>query len=235
MENHDAVLNSLAKLRMHAELASSDSREKPRGSEDRDDDDHLVSQESQSQPQSQPQQPELNHPSTSTPANAHSQHAQLEGYGFRPLSGSSTPLMAKGTQSPLPDPNGLGWPAKSTLSRLYSTPAERAAREKKLQDAVHTLLECIGEDPEREGLKRTPERYAQALMWMTRGYEERLAGMCLSSSSHYRTQHCPLSDVINDAIFPEDHDEMVIVRDIDIFSLCEHHLVPFTGKVSWSH
>lgn len=178
MEDHDAVLSSLAKLRMHAELASSDSREKPRGSEhskDRDGDDHLVSHHSI--PAEQPQQqPELNHPSTSAPANAHSQHAQLEGYGFRPLSGSSTPLMAKGTQSPLPDPNGLGWPAKSTLSRLYSTPAERAAREKKLQDAVHTLLECIGEDPDREGLKRTPERYAQALMWMTRGYEERLAG-----------------------------------------------------------
>jgi len=63
-------------------------------------------------------------------------------------------------------------------------------------------------------LARTPARYAQALLWMTKGYEERL------------------SEVINDAIFAEDHDEMVIVRDIDVFSLCEHHLVPFTGKVS---
>ncbi|KJA24574.1 hypothetical protein HYPSUDRAFT_136105 [Hypholoma sublateritium FD-334 SS-4] len=80
--------------------------------------------------------------------------------------------------------------------------------------AVRTILECIGEDPGREGLLRTPDRYAQALMWMTRGYEERLA------------------DVINDAVFAEDHDEMVLVRNIDISSLCEHHLVPFTGKIA---
>ena len=66
--------------------------------------------------------------------------------------------------------------AKSTVSRLNATPAERAAREQKLNSAVRTILECIGEDPDREGLLRTPERYAQALMWMTRGYEERLAG-----------------------------------------------------------
>ena len=66
--------------------------------------------------------------------------------------------------------------AKSTLSRLNSTPEERATREAKLAGAVRTLLECIGEDPDREGLVRTPERYAQALIWMTRGYEERLTG-----------------------------------------------------------
>ncbi|OCH87893.1 GTP cyclohydrolase I [Obba rivulosa] len=141
-----------------------------------------------------------------------------EGYGFRSASGVSTPLIAstsgQGASSPLPDPNGLGWPAKSTVFRLNATPAERAAREQKLAAAVRTILECIGEDPDREGLLKTPERYSQALMWMTRGYEERLA------------------DVINDAVFAEDHDEMVIVRDIDISSLCEHHLVPFIGKVA---
>ncbi|KAJ3484348.1 hypothetical protein NLI96_g5708 [Meripilus lineatus] len=141
-----------------------------------------------------------------------------DGYGFRPASGISTPIIpsqpALGTSSPLPDPNGLGWPAKSTVSRLNATPSERTAREQKLQSAVRTILECIGEDPDREGLLRTPERYAQALMWMTRGYEERLA------------------DIINDAVFAEDHDEMVLVRDIDISSLCEHHLVPFTGKIA---
>ncbi|KAG8801067.1 hypothetical protein FRC17_006736 [Serendipita sp. 399] len=158
-----------------------------------------------------------------------------EGYGFRPTSktasGIATPLgvaaaaeisqdeerrgrQEQGSASPIPDQYGLGWPAKSTLSRLNETVEEKEEREAKLAAAVRTLLECIGEDPDREGLQRTPARYAQALMWMTRGYEERL------------------SDVINDAIFAEDHDEMVIVRDIDVFSLCEHHLVPFTGKIS---
>ncbi|KAI0069095.1 GTP cyclohydrolase I [Artomyces pyxidatus] len=128
----------------------------------------------------------------------------------------STPAsaVATGRASPLPDVNGLGWPAKSTIFRLNATAAEKAARQTRLAAAVRTVLECIGEDPDREGLLRTPERYAQALMWMTKGYEERLA------------------DVINDAVFAEDHDEMVLVRDIDISSLCEHHLVPFTGKVA---
>jgi GTP cyclohydrolase I len=66
--------------------------------------------------------------------------------------------------------------AKSTISRLNATPAEKAAREQKMTDAVRTLLECLGEDPTRDGLLKTPDRYAKALMWMTRGYEERLSG-----------------------------------------------------------
>ena len=72
--------------------------------------------------------------------------------------------------------------AKSTISRLNSTPAERLAREEKLASAVRTILEGIGEDPDRDGLLRTPERYAQALLWMTRGYEERLSGKDLFRS-----------------------------------------------------
>ncbi|KAH9077516.1 GTP cyclohydrolase I [Lactarius deliciosus] len=140
------------------------------------------------------------------PASLHSGGTPGDGYGFRPASGLS--------KKSSPDVNGLGWPAKSTLSRLNASPSEKAARQTRLTAAVRTVLECIGEDPDREGLLRTPERYAQALMWMTKGYEERLA------------------DVINGAVFAEDHDEMVLVRDIDISSLCEHHLVPFTGKIA---
>lgn len=120
-----------------------------------------------------------------------------------------------GTATPVMDPNGLGWPAKATLDRLNHTPAQAEANQKRLADAIQTVLECIGEDPSRSGLAKTPERYAKALLWMTRGYEVRL------------------SDVIANAIFDEEHDEMVIVRDIEIFSLCEHHMVPFTGKVSF--
>jgi hypothetical protein len=128
--------------------------------------------------------------------------APYDGYGFRPSSGRTSPRAPTDRNSPLPDVNGLGWPgksyilfvivvgsistrplpavlqsqAKSTLSRLNASPAEKAARQKRLATAVRTVLECIGEDPDREGLLRTPERYAQALMWMTKGYEERLPG-----------------------------------------------------------
>ncbi|PWN36252.1 GTP cyclohydrolase I [Meira miltonrushii] len=124
--------------------------------------------------------------------------------------GSTT---ASGARTPVMDKDGLGFPAKGSLTRLHSTPIETAQTTARLSAAVKTILECLGEDPEREGLKRTPERYAKALLWMTRGYEERL------------------TDVIANAIFDEQHEEMVIVRNIEISSLCEHHLVPFRGKI----
>jgi len=84
---------------------------------------------------------------------------------------------------------------------------------KKLEEAAKMMLEALGEDPEREGLKKTPCRVAQALMFFTRGYETNIEEIC------------------NGAVFNENTDEMVIVKDIDIYSLCEHHLVPFFGKV----
>ena len=83
----------------------------------------------------------------------------------------------------------------------------------KMTNACKTILECIGEDPDREGLVKTPDRWARALLFMTKGYCQRV------------------EDVTNEAIFEEQHDEMVVVRDIDIHSLCEHHMLPFTGKV----
>lgn len=123
--------------------------------------------------------------------------------------------MSPFTANPTVDFDGLSWPSSGTLDRLREreNPEEAKARLAKLSGAVRTMLECIGEDPEREGLHGTPERYAKAMMFFTKGYEENLR------------------DIVNGAVFHEDHDELVIVKDIDIYSLCEHHLVPFTGKV----
>lgn len=119
------------------------------------------------------------------------------------------------TSNPTIDFDGLSWPSSGTLDRLREreSPKEAEARLAKLSGAVRTILECIGEDPDREGLHGTPERYAKAMMFFTKGYEENLR------------------DIVNNAVFKEDHDELVIVKDIEVYSLCEHHLVPFVGKV----
>jgi GTP cyclohydrolase I len=111
------------------------------------------------------------------------------------------------------DGDGLCWPSTGTKVRKTESQEENANRLQKISEAVETILQCIGEDPSREGLLKTPMRYAKALMFFTKGYEQ------------------SLWDVVNNAVFSEDHDEMVIVKNITVHSLCEHHLVPFMGKV----
>ena len=81
-----------------------------------------------------------------------------------------------------------------------------------MQDLIRTLLEKLGEDPDREGLRDTPRRVEASLRFLTSGYE------------------ADVDKVLNNALFTVDYSEMVIVKDIDFYSLCEHHLLPFFGK-----
>jgi GTP cyclohydrolase I len=110
--------------------------------------------------------------------------------------------------------DGLSWPGIGTRKRLIENSQERQLRLEKMYAAVRVILECLGEDPAREGLLKTPERYAHSLLYFSKGYETNLP------------------EAINGALFTEQHDDMVIVKNINIYSLCEHHLVPFLGKVS---
>lgn len=85
--------------------------------------------------------------------------------------------------------------------------------EARLITIVKDMLQCLGEDPTREGLAKTPERYARAILFFTKGYTENP------------------KDIVGNAIFTVDSRELVLVKDIEISSLCEHHLMPFVGKV----
>jgi GTP cyclohydrolase I len=84
----------------------------------------------------------------------------------------------------------------------------------RLEELFREILVTLGEDPEREGLLKTPARAAKALRDFTKGYDQ------------------SLDDLLNNAIFTEEYEDMVIVRDIEMYSLCEHHLVPFYGTVT---
>jgi GTP cyclohydrolase I len=84
---------------------------------------------------------------------------------------------------------------------------------KKLEDAVKEILELLGEDPNREGLKKTPQRVAKSLQFLTKGYSQ------------------DPKEILNQALFTSSNDEMVVVRDIEFYSMCEHHMLPIIGRV----
>jgi len=84
--------------------------------------------------------------------------------------------------------------------------------ESEFQTLVRRQLELLGEDPDREGLQRTPKRVARSLSWLTRGYRQ------------------DAKSAVGDGVFAEEHDHMVMVRDIELYSLCEHHMLPFFGR-----
>ncbi len=101
--------------------------------------------------------------------------------------------------------------AEQVVSSL-STQNKPKITDEEMMQAVRTLLLGLGEDPDREGLKDTPKRVVKALQFLTKGYHE------------------SLDELLNGAVFTEDANEMVLVRDIDIFSSCEHHILPILGR-----
>ena len=96
---------------------------------------------------------------------------------------------------------------------MWSTSVSSDLSGAAFEELVSEIIRRIGDDPDREGLKRTPERVAKSLAFLTQGY-----GM-------------KSEDVINGALFEEGHQNMILVKDIEMYSLCEHHMLPFFGKV----
>ena len=91
-------------------------------------------------------------------------------------------------------------------------PWTQPTTETRFQSAVRDMLELVGEDPDRDGLLKTPERVERSMRWLTRGYD------------------LDAAEVIGDALFEESHQNMIVVRDIEFYSMCEHHMLPFFGK-----
>jgi GTP cyclohydrolase I len=102
---------------------------------------------------------------------------------------------------------------RAVISRMEDLPAVSRPQDINVMTSLVTqLLKALGESPNRNGLLKTPERVAKALLFMTRGYHE------------------DIERLLNGALFPIEYDEMVIVKDIDFFSMCEHHMLPFFGR-----
>ena len=98
------------------------------------------------------------------------------------------------------------------MSLTKTAPANPRAGTDSAEQLIRELLIELGEDPDREGLLKTPERVIRAFKFLTEGYRK------------------DIDELFNDAFFEEDYDEMVVVRDIELYSICEHHLLPFFGK-----
>ncbi|XP_032570672.1 GTP cyclohydrolase 1 isoform X3 [Drosophila sechellia] len=131
-----------------------------------------------------------------------------------PVAGNQRPRLILKTNGSSPDSDGH---EKCTFHHDLELDHKPPTREALLPDMARSyrlLLGGLGENPDRQGLIKTPERAAKAMLYFTKGYDQ------------------SLEDVLNGAVFDEDHDEMVVVKDIEMFSMCEHHLVPFYGKVS---
>ena len=97
-------------------------------------------------------------------------------------------------------------------TEILLTEPKIEGQKESIADLVRKMIPLLGEDPDREGLRKTPERFEKALKYLTSGY------------------HQNLDNVLNGATFSVHYDEMVVVKDIEFFSLCEHHLLPFFGK-----
>ena len=108
---------------------------------------------------------------------------------------------------------GVIQPVNTGVAALDPDELDGGEHMAEFEELIRRQLTMIGEDPDREGLLKTPSRVAKSLSWLTRGYE------------------LTAKEVIGDALFEESHENMVMVRDIEMYSMCEHHMLPFFGKV----
>ncbi len=109
-------------------------------------------------------------------------------------------------------PRGVRPPAAELAAMEAAGQPRIDGRERELEYHVHRILELLGEDPRRQGLRRTPHRVAESLLWLTRGYEQDPA------------------EIVHGALFKAPGQSMVLVRDIELYSMCEHHMLPIIGR-----